>query len=61
MVFSVFLDLGQIWVPKLSFTNALGPFQTNVDELTNGLLIRQARPLKEDERAAIEGKNYITL
>ena len=49
-------DRDQIWVPKLGFTNALGPFQTVVDDLTNGVLIREAKPLEEDVTAAIEGK-----
>ncbi len=41
-------DQGSIWVPKLGFTNALGPFQTKVDELTSGVLVREADPLDED-------------
>jgi hypothetical protein len=30
-----------LWSPELSFTNALGPFQTLVDETTAGRVIRQ--------------------
>ena len=49
----------QIWTPQLTFTNALGPFQTEVDKLTSGVLIREAPPLKEDISLATEG-NPIT-
>lgn len=41
-------DQEQIWTPKLGFTNALGPFQTTVDDLTTGILVREANPLDED-------------
>ena len=51
----IFSDREKIWVPKLGFTNALGPYQTLIDEFTNGLLIREANPMREDEKAAIEG------
>ena len=44
-----------IWYPKLGFTNALGPFQTEVDELTTGVLIREGDPMDEDITLAIEG------
>ena len=45
-----------IWYPRLGFTNALGPFQTKVDELTTGVLVREDNPLEEDVTLAIEGK-----
>ena len=48
-------DKGKIWYPKLGFTNALGPFQTEMDELTAGVLIREGDPLLEDVTLAIEG------
>ena len=48
-------DKGKIWYPKLGFTNALGPFQTEMDELTSGVLIRNGTPLREDVTLAIEG------
>ena len=51
-------DKGKIWYPKLGFTNALGPFQTQMDDLTSGVLIRQGDPIKEDVTLAIEGKMY---
>ena len=50
------VDRGLIWYPKLGFTNALGPFQTKVDELSTGVLIREdERPMEEDVTLAIEG------
>ena len=52
-------DKGKIWYPKLGFTNALGPFQTQMDELTSGVLIREGDPIKEDVTLAIEGIKYI--
>ena len=48
-------DKGKIWYPKLGFTNALGPFQTQMDELTAGVLVRQGNPKREDVTLAIEG------
>ena len=43
-----------IWTPKLAFTNALGPFQTEVDQLTSGVVVREAPPLEEDLTLATE-------
>ena len=49
-------DLIRVWSPKLSFVNALGPYQTMVDELTSGQLIREDEsPLAEDYTMATEG------
>ena len=54
-------DRSVIWVPKLGFVNALGPFQTVVDDLVTGLLIREDEtPLSEDISLPIEGEiNFI--
>ena len=52
------MDQDTIWVPRLSFINALGPFQTKVDELTTGLLVREDSPLDEDVSQATEGNNF---
>ena len=41
-------DMNNIWTPDLGFTNALGPFQTKVDELTHGVLVKESNPLDED-------------
>ena len=54
-------DKGKIWYPKLGFTNALGPFQTEMDELTSGVLIRNGTPLREDVTLAIEGIGNLYL
>ena len=49
-------DRSVIWVPKLGFVNALGPFQTVVDDLVTGLLVREDEaPLREDISLPIEG------
>ena len=49
-------DMDEIWFPQLSFVNALGPYQTTVDELTTGVLVREDEvPLDEDLSAATEG------
>ena len=49
-------DLMQVWSPKLSFVNALGPYQTMVDKFTSGHLVRQDKfPLAEDYTMATEG------
>ena len=48
-------DRDAIWTPKLGFSNALGPFQTEMDELTSGVLIREGNPKREDVTLAIEG------
>ena len=49
----------QIWTPQLTFTNALGPFQTEVDQLTSGVLVREGEPLAEDLSLATEGNPII--
>ena len=51
-------DQDAIWTPRLTFVNALGPFQTLVDELTTGYLVREdIDPIEEDPDQATEGKN----
>jgi hypothetical protein len=50
-------DRAAIWSPHLSFVNALGPYQTEIDELTSGELVRETGPLPEDYSTSIEGKN----
>ena len=49
------LGRDSIWTPRLAFTNALGPVQTLVDELTEGLLHREGNPLSEDVYQSTEG------
>ena len=49
-------DKAEIWTPKLAFTNALGPFETEVDSLTSGVLIREGQPLEEDITLETEGE-----
>ncbi len=48
-------DAQAIWSPRLGFTNALGPYQTTVDELTTGVLVRESDPLPEDVTLSTEG------
>ena len=51
-------DKSEIWTPKLAFTNALGPFETEVDSLTTGVLIREGQALDEDITLETEGNFY---
>ena len=50
-----------LWVPKIAFVNALGPFQTTVDELSNGILVREGDPMKEDITFDREGAAFLFL
>lgn len=50
-----YTDSEVIWSPRLGFTNALGPFQTVVDRLTSGVLVREDNPLPEDITLSTEG------
>jgi hypothetical protein len=47
-------DSESIWTPRLGFTNALGPYQTTVDALTSGVLVRESDPLPEDVTLSTE-------
>lgn len=49
-------SMNQLWTPKLAFLNALGPYQTEVDKLSVGLLVREDSPLDEDITQEREGK-----
>ncbi len=48
-------DRDAIWAPRLGFTNALGPFQTVMDALSSGVLVREDNPLPEDITLSTEG------
>eukprot|EP00094_Tigriopus_californicus_P006421 TCALIF_06184-PA protein Name:"Similar to GLRB Glycine receptor subunit beta (Homo sapiens)" AED:0.20 eAED:0.20 QI:0/1/0.66/1/1/1/6/0/430 len=48
------VDQNSIWTPRLAFVNALGPYQTVVDEKTAGVLVREDDPLDEDVTLPIE-------
>ena len=50
-------DIESIWTPKLSFVNALGPFQTEIDPLMSGELIRETGSLPEDFSSSTEGNH----
>ncbi len=54
-------DLESIWSPSLTFVNALGPFQTEIDSLVDGMLIKEDDPLDEDFSTAIEGAESTSL
>ena len=45
-----------LWVPKLAFLNALGPFTTLVDKANIGFLVREGPRLKEKRSLSEEGK-----
>ena len=48
--------LKQIWVPRLSFTNALESLYTMVDDLSTAVAVRQGAPKKDDYTSAKEGE-----
>ena len=50
-----YVDREKLWVPRLGFLNALGPYQTVTDESTTGVLIRQGNPIGEDITLSTEG------
>ncbi len=50
-------DVSKIWKPQLTFTNALGPFQTEYDGQTTATVIRESEPLQEDLELATEGEH----
>ncbi len=49
-------DFSSLWTPQLSFANALGPFQTRVDDIASAVFIRETGHLKEDFSTSVEGK-----
>ena len=53
-------DRDAIWTPRLGFTNALGPFQTVMDSLSTGVLVREGDPLREDITLSTEGKSLLS-
>ena len=53
------VDREALWTPKLNFLNALGPYQTVMDDLSSGVLIRQGNPLPEDLTMETEGLFYL--
>ena len=49
-------DKRSLWVPKLAFLNALGPYTTVVDDVNSGVIIREGSRLSEKINLATEGK-----
>ena len=49
-------DLEAIWTPRLVFLNALGPYQTVIDDLSSGLVSCEGMSLPEDISLSTEGK-----
>ena len=49
-------DKTSLWVPKLAFLNALGPFTTLVDKANIGFLVREGPRLEEKLSLSEEGK-----
>ena len=45
-----------MWVPHLQFTNALGPFQTSVDELSVATINLEKPPTYDDIASSNECK-----
>ena len=48
-------DKRSLWVPKLAFLNALGPYTTVVDDVNSGVIIREGSRLSEKINLATEG------
>ena len=48
--------LASMWVPHLEFTNALGPFQTTVDDLSTGTINLETEPTYDDITSSNECK-----
>ncbi|CAB4061993.1 unnamed protein product [Lepeophtheirus salmonis] len=51
-------EVEKLWTPKIAFTNALGPFQTEVDKLSVCTLIREDNPRIEDNSQDREVREY---
>ena len=49
-------DKRSLWVPKLAFLNALGPYTTVVDDVNSGVIVREGSRLNEKINLATEGK-----
>ena len=49
-------DLDSIWMPKILFSNSLGPLKTVGS--TVGRIIRENDPMDEDITQSIEGRYY---
>jgi hypothetical protein len=47
-----------IWSPYMSFTNALGPFHTILDEFTVGRVIQNSTPTSKGLDQHLEGQVY---
>ena len=50
-------SMNAIWSPVLGFTNALGPYQTTVDNLNQLNLVRESNPIDED--LALSHETYL--
>jgi len=46
--------LVRLWAPQLAFTNALGPFQTVVDELSVATIVLESNPWHDDISQSLE-------
>ena len=51
-------DLKRLWMPVLSFSNALGPFQTKLDEQTFGTIMATGNSTLKSKLVDTEGKMY---
>jgi hypothetical protein len=53
-------EINSIWTPQLAFDNGLGPFETEIDKLSHGKMVRETGALAEDYTTATEGQ-FITI
>ena len=53
--------LTMFWAPKITFSNALGNYQTVVDDLTHGVLVMEGEGVETGVEEATEGSNMVVL
>ena len=51
-------ELLTLWTPELQFLNALGPFQTIVDDLNVCTILYESEPTYDDITESVECKKY---
>ena len=47
-------SLGQLWTPQLAFINALGPYQTVVDDISVCTIVLEKTPTYHDLTQSLE-------
>ena len=52
-------ELLTLWTPELQFLNALGPFQTIVDDLNVCTILYESEPTYDDITESVECRKYL--